>query len=200
MCSAHPHVRDRKQRKCDGPLKTSHPRASKNPDFYQRLFFSPLRFWESQQEGWVWYWVHAVRNIKKVKGLEPKNYLESKDPMVTVNLPWYLPSLIPRGQNLGRNTNFFFYHHSSIKKEDDHLRIWVAGTMLKVQGWIHFSLCKSHVFTRYRCQGLLLGLAAAAIYRMLRGLKQPTIAKGCPQWEIPTPCTVVVENLDNTHA
>lgn len=40
MCRAHPHVRDRKQWKCDGPLKISHPRASKNPDFYQRLFFS----------------------------------------------------------------------------------------------------------------------------------------------------------------
>lgn len=30
--------------------------------------------------------MHAVRNIKKVKGLQP-NYLESKDPMGTVNLP-----------------------------------------------------------------------------------------------------------------
>lgn len=44
MCRAHPHVRDRKQRKYDGLVLISHPCASKNPWTSISICFFPSLF------------------------------------------------------------------------------------------------------------------------------------------------------------
>lgn len=157
MCRAHPHVRDRKQQKCDGLILISHPRASKNPWTSISICFFSLSVSESlSRNAGCDIECTLLGILKRLRASSRITWRARIRWELSICLDIYLPWFLV-GRILGETQTFLLVIiHQLKKKKDDHLRIWVAGTVLEVQGCMYFSLCKSHVFTPYRCQWLLL--------------------------------------------